>query len=311
MIYDYQSASLDIGLGKKVRFDSHLTLQVSGSNVTLTKSDGKQLTYTLKKEETEDTYVIKTYNCDESTTYITMSQSQYGVNVVLHFKNRDLINFKELSPTSNTFTFDAKNTSLVSEDINEFTVSVNLDDYTQEYMKVTKAKIKVSTTKKTMTLDEFYELIMNDIEISFDELDKIARNKGYELNDERRIEALTINMIKVLTFNNGDTYLYFDEMYEYMKKHTDNIEEDTFEYILLKLSKKGKIFIDKNKYYLYEHFEAETYIADRLTKLNDMPRRKLPKLETKIKVLEDANNIVYDPSQKEAITKSLNNNLTF
>ncbi len=58
------------------------------------------------------------------------------------------INFKELSPTSNTFTFDAKNTSLVSEDINEFTVSVNLDDYTQEYMKVTKAKIKVNNPKK-------------------------------------------------------------------------------------------------------------------------------------------------------------------
>jgi exodeoxyribonuclease V alpha subunit len=36
----------------------------------------------------------------------------------------------------------------------------------------------------------------------------------------------------------------------------------------------------------------------------------LPKLETKIKILEDQNNIVYDKSQKEAITKALNNNLT-
>ena len=36
-----------------------------------------------------------------------------------------------------------------------------------------------------------------------------------------------------------------------------------------------------------------------MAKLNDSPRRKLPKLETKIKVLEEQNNIVYDKSQKE------------
>lgn len=152
--------------------------------------------------------------------------------------------------------------------------------------------------------------VQDDIDITFDELDKIARNKGYELNDERRLEALTIHAIKYLTFNNGDTYLYFDEMYQYMQKHTDDIEEDVFEYILLKLSKQHKIVINKDKYYLEEYYSSENYITDRLVKLNEMKRRKLPKLETKIKVLEEQNNIIYDPSQKEAIIKALNNNLT-
>jgi len=178
------------------------------------------------------------------------------------------------------------------------------------------------TTKNAITLLKKYSIntmdiidnniydVSDDIDISFEELDKIAKNIGYESNDERRLEALTIHAMNVLTFNNGDTYLYFDEMYEYMKKHTDNLDEDTFEYILLKLSKQNRIVIVKNKYYLEEHYEAENYIANRLSKLNDMTRRKLPKLETKIKVLEEQNNIVYDPSQKEAITKALNNNLT-
>lgn len=152
--------------------------------------------------------------------------------------------------------------------------------------------------------------VQDDIDITFDELDKIARNKGYELNDERRLEALTIHAIKYLTFNNGDTYLYFDEIYQYIKKHTDNIEKDIFEYILLKLSKQHKIVINKDKYYLEEYHSSENYITDRLVKLNEMKRRKLPKLETKIKVLEEQNNIIYDPSQKEAIIKALNNNLT-
>lgn len=152
--------------------------------------------------------------------------------------------------------------------------------------------------------------VQDDIDITFDELDKIARNKGYELNDERRLEALTIHAIKYLTFNNGDTYLYFDEIYQYMQKHTDNIEKDIFEYILLKLSKQHKIVINKDKYYLEEYHSSENYITDRLIKLNEMKRRKLPKLENKIKILEEQNNIIYDPSQKEAIIKALNNNLT-
>ena len=178
------------------------------------------------------------------------------------------------------------------------------------------------TTKNAITLLKKYSMntmdiinnniydVEEDIEIPFEELDKIAKNMGYDLNDERRLEALCIHMMKTITFNNGDTYLYFDEMYEYIKKHTDSLDEETFEYILLKLSKQNRIKIIKNKYYLSDHYEAENYITNRLTKLNEMKRRKLPKLETKIKVLEEANNIVYDKSQKEAITKALNNNLT-
>ena len=152
--------------------------------------------------------------------------------------------------------------------------------------------------------------IEDDVDLSFLELDKIAKNMGYELNDERRLEALSIYTLKSLTFNNGDTYLYFDEMYSFIKKYTDNLDEDTFEYILLKLAKQNRIFIDKNKYYLDIHHEAENYITERLIKLNELKRRKLPKLETKIKILEEQNNIVYDKSQKEAITTALNNNLT-
>ena len=154
-----------------------------------------------------------------------------------------------------------------------------------------------------------YELL-DDIEISFQELDKIARNNGYELNDERRLLALTINMMNVITFDKGDTYLYFDEMYDYILKHTASLERETFEYILLKLSKLNKIKIVKERYYLYEFYEAEHYIVDRLIKLNEKERRKLPKLASKINQLELVTGITYDESQREAIIKALNNNIT-
>ena len=148
------------------------------------------------------------------------------------------------------------------------------------------------------------------VDISFLELDKIARNYGYELDDERRIEALTIYIMNAITFNSGDTYSSFFELYDMVRKYTDNLDSETFEYILIKLSKFGKIKIVKDRYYLSELYDAEVYIANRLCKLNDMTRRKLPKLENKINQLELVTGITYDDSQRKAIIKSLNNNLT-
>ena len=149
--------------------------------------------------------------------------------------------------------------------------------------------------------------VLDDIDISFTELDKIALSNNYLKDDERRLEALTIYLMNNITFNQGDTYLYYDEIYHYIKEYTDNI---TFEYILKKLSKQNRIVIKEDRYYLKEFYDAEHYIMNRLTKLNDTERRKLPKLEDKIKKLSSKLKIEYDESQKEAIIKSLNNNLT-
>ena len=168
---------------------------------------------------------------------------------------------------------------------------------------------KYSTNALNKLNDNIYDFL-DDLEISFDELDKIARNNGYELNDERRLLAVTIYMMNNLTFNNGDTYLYFDEMFNHIKKYTTDLDEATFEYILLKLAKLNKIKIVKNRYYLSELYEAENYIVNRIYNLNNLSRRKLPKLENKINELERLSGITYDKSQRDAIMKALNNNLT-
>ena len=165
-----------------------------------------------------------------------------------------------------------------------------------------------SNTMKVIN-DNIYK-ILDDIDIPFTELDKIATSNNYDNNDERRLEALTIYAMNNLTFNNGDTYLYFDELYNYIKENTDAIDNITFEYILKKLEKQNRIVKEEDRYYLKEFYDAEHYIANRLTMLNDIERRKLPKLDAKIKTLEASLKIKYDESQKEAITKALNNNLT-
>ena len=137
----------------------------------------------------------------------------------------------------------------------------------------TKNAITIMKKHNNKTLDiinnNIYD-IMDDIDISFNEIDKIARNNGYELNDERRLMALTIDMMNTITFNQGDTYLYFDEMYNYMLKNTDNISHELFNYILLKLSKLNQIVIVQDKYYLWELYEDENYIARRIYQLNNI-----------------------------------------
>ncbi len=170
--------------------------------------------------------------------------------------------------------------------------------------------MKKYNNKAMDIIDKNIYSLLNDIDISFDEVDKIARSNGYMLNDERRLLALTINMMNVLTFNNGDTYLYKEEMYDYMKKVTDNLEMEEFEYVLLKLKKMGKVIIDNECYYLDEFYKAEEYICDRIYRLNEEERKKLPKLDKKINQLELMNGITYDESQRTAIYKAINNNLT-
>lgn len=153
--------------------------------------------------------------------------------------------------------------------------------------------------------DNIYNLI-DDMEFSFNIIDDIASNMGILKDDDRRIEAFIIYVMKELCFNNGDTYLYIDDIYNYIK----DIDKDKLEELLILLNKKGKVVIDNDKYYLKSYYDAEEYITYRICYLNDMKKNKIKDLEDSISRLEKSNHITYDSVQKDAIMKALNNNLT-
>lgn len=157
--------------------------------------------------------------------------------------------------------------------------------------------------------NNIYDLIDN-INLNFKEIDTIAINNKYDLYDERRVEALIIYLLNEITFEQGDTYSFFQEIYNSIIKYLSDLKSEDLEYYLLKLSKQKRVVIKKEKYYLKELYDAEEYIADRIYRLNNMERRKLPKLKEKIKELEQKIGITYDESQKNAIITSLNNNFT-
>ena len=103
--------------------------------------------------------------------------------------------------------------------------------------------------------ENIYKLIEDD-DMSFNDIDKIAMGQGYMINDERRLLALTINLMNLISFNRGDTYLYFDEIYNEIIKNTEELSSEEFQYILLKLKKLDKIVIKGDRYYLKELYDA-------------------------------------------------------
>lgn len=168
---------------------------------------------------------------------------------------------------------------------------------------------KYGTNSLDKIKDNIYNLI-DDMEFNFNIIDDIASNMGIIKDDDRRIEALIIYVMKELCFENGDTYLYIDDIHNKMLGYIKDLDKDKLEEILIILNKKGKVVIDNDKYYLKSYYDAEEYITYRLCYLNDMKKNKIKDLEDSISRLEKSNHITYDKVQKDAIMKALNNNLT-
>ena len=176
----------------------------------------------------------------------------------------------------------------------------------------TKESLSIVSKYQNKTMDKISDniyMLIDDMDMNFKEIDEIALKMGIDELDDRRLFALVIYVMKSLCFEQGDTYLFFDEIYNSILKYNSAIERDNLEYVLLKLNKDRKVVIEDDKYYLKNFYEAEKYIVDKLSFLNDITNRKLPKLEEKIEKLEKKNNIVYDEIQKSAIMKAINNNV--
>ena len=177
----------------------------------------------------------------------------------------------------------------------------------------TKNALSIVNKYKNKTMDKISKniyLLIEEMDFNFKDIDTIALNSGIDEIDDRRIKALIIYIMNDLTFQTGDTYLFYEDIYNEIIKYNKKIDNEMLEYNILKLNQDNKVIIESDRYYLKEFYEAEHYIADKLCFLNDMETSKLPKLEDKIKELENNTRIVYDKIQKNAIKKAINNNLT-
>lgn len=173
------------------------------------------------------------------------------------------------------------------------------------------------TIKESMKLINIYgNGILNIVEnnvyslidiIDFKTLDKIYLNI-YKETTNLRILACIVETMKRITFNNGDTYSYKDEiiksLYEYF-----NISIDSTEYFSM-LSNEEQIVIKDDKYYLRDYYEAEINIAKNLGGINKKEVYPEKNLKKYLKKLESELDIKYNEEQINAITSIFENNIT-
>lgn len=155
--------------------------------------------------------------------------------------------------------------------------------------------------------NNIYELIDSD-DMSFTRIDEIAINMGIDEEDDRRIKALIIYVMKNLCFNNGDTYLEEEEISFNLSTYV-SITPEKFDYLIMQLVREGKIVIEDKRYYLKKFYDAEKYICERLCFLNDMSIMNNISIN---KYIDNSkfNNITYDDTQLKAIESGVNNNIT-
>ena len=123
--------------------------------------------------------------------------------------------------------------------------------------------------------NDIYKLVDDIDDISFLKIDEIAKSMNYEENDERRIKACILYLIRNLTFSKGDTYFLIDEIYESLFGFTKIvIDINILSQYLVDLSYDDKIVIICEKYYLKEMYDAEVNISKKLKYLNNSSKLK-------------------------------------
>ena len=156
-----------------------------------------------------------------------------------------------------------------------------------------------------------YELIDTIDTINFNKIDELKNKIDIKIDDERRILALIIHLIELICFQNGDTYVSFDDIYNaYNSMNEQNITEEELEYNLVTLNKLGKLIIINNKYVLSKTYNNENYISEFIYFLTNKKDITIKDIELKIEKIEQKFDINFNYDQERAIKQSLTKNLS-
>ncbi len=166
--------------------------------------------------------------------------------------------------------------------------------------------------KETIMVIEnnIYDLIDEVDNILFRKVDEISRKLHYEYDDIRRIKACIIYIMKDISFQNGDTYLEYNEIKKYTIDYLKfNIMDDDFKNLLDELRYEGKIVLEQDLYYIKQTYNDETYIADKIKRLLNKELDHYDNFKETLGELEGLFNINYNTKQEIAIEKALTNNI--
>lgn len=153
--------------------------------------------------------------------------------------------------------------------------------------------------------------VLNDIEeLSFSKVDELRDQLHIEVEDERRIKACIFYIAKEITFQTGDTYFTFDEIYYGVRNYLKyEVQMDLFSSMLEELVTENKLIQNGEEYELFELHEAEQHIIGKLKYLSEKEKTTYKKLDAYLEELENVNQITYNDDQRAAIKQALEHNL--
>lgn len=163
----------------------------------------------------------------------------------------------------------------------------------------------------TMILEHNIYRAIDDIdEITFPKVDMIVRKNEMTVDDDLRIKACILYVMRDLTFKNGDTYLYLEEIQQSTANYLGfDVSSKLVQELLCELNGEMKVEIVDDKYYLEEIYDAQYSIIQKINMLLMKEKKVYKNFEDTLLALEQSNGIQYNDKQKEAISKALQNNI--
>lgn len=163
--------------------------------------------------------------------------------------------------------------------------------------------------------DEIDEVLANDFYrisevVDFRKVDSIYVN-NYGDKSDARVFACILESMRILSFANGDTFYYADEIRStILKEFYIELTEDVFLECLDYLENNNDIIRLDKRIYLKEYYEKECNIAKCLKKIDSKVPKMFYNIDEKLKDLEEKLKIDYNETQEKAIKSALNNNIT-
>lgn len=155
-----------------------------------------------------------------------------------------------------------------------------------------------------------YLLCTREIGISFSIADRIAQDVGVQQDAQSRVLA-GLSYTLLYNLNNGHTCLPADKLLAATEKLL-GIPSHTLQDLLDNILEQNLLIrVHKNKDYLsLPHlYEAEQYIASRITLMLSHPPQEEPNLDMVIQQIEQSNGLTYDTLQRKAMISAVQNNL--
>ena len=154
---------------------------------------------------------------------------------------------------------------------------------------------------------DIYSLI--DI-IDFNKLDKVFLGMK-EADSHERVLACIIESFKRLSFKNGDTYLYEEEIFSNLRNEFKIfITEDELDTYLDELIRKKEIIVKDKYLFLKEYYDEEEDIALNLELIARHSKTKVDNFTALIAGIEEEDKVKYNTDQKKAIKNALTNRIS-